>query len=82
MTARLWGIVTDSFWKILAPGLVVTLPLTALSFALAMVIAVAVALENGARGASLGSMAQAVLEYYFEFQQSTQRIESELTLLP
>ncbi len=44
MTARLWGIVTDSFWKILAPGLVVTLPLTALSFALAMVIAVAVAL--------------------------------------
>lgn len=34
----------DSFWDILLPGLIVTIPLTALSFALAMVIAVIVAL--------------------------------------
>lgn len=34
----------DSFWDILLPGLIVTIPLTALSFALAMVIAVVVAL--------------------------------------
>ena len=34
----------DSFWDILLPGLIVTIPLTVLSFALAMVIAVIVAL--------------------------------------
>lgn len=36
--------VIDSFWKILLPGLTVTIPLTAVSFALAMVISIAVAL--------------------------------------
>ena len=34
----------DSFWDILLPGLLVTIPLTAISFALALVIAVVVAL--------------------------------------
>ena len=34
----------DSFWVILLPGLLVTIPLTAISFALALVIAVIVAL--------------------------------------
>ena len=34
----------DSFWDILLPGLLVTIPLTAISFALALVIAVIVAL--------------------------------------
>ena len=44
-------------------------------------IAVAVALEKGARGASLGYMARDVLQYYFDFKESTQQTEQELTLL-
>ena len=44
MTERLWGILTDSFPKMLEYGIKVTIPLTVLSFALALVIAVAVAL--------------------------------------
>lgn len=44
MTERLWSILMDSFGKILVPGLVYTIPLTAISFALALVIAVVVAL--------------------------------------
>lgn len=41
---RLIGILADSFWKILLPGLTITIPLTAISFALALLIAVAAAL--------------------------------------
>lgn len=37
-------ILIDSFWKILLPGLKITIPLTAASFAIALVIAVVVAL--------------------------------------
>ena len=44
MSERLFTILTESFTKILIPGLTVTIPLTAISFALAMVIAVVVAL--------------------------------------
>ena len=44
MTERLLSILLDSFPKILLPGLTMTLPLTAVSFLLAMVIAVGVAL--------------------------------------
>lgn len=44
LNPRLIDIFIDSFPKILIPGLTATLPLTALSFALAMVIAVAAAL--------------------------------------
>ena len=44
MSERLITILTESFTKILIPGLTVTIPLTAISFALAMVIAVVVAL--------------------------------------
>ena len=44
MTDRLWNILIDSFPKILLPGLRMTIPLTVIAFALAMVIAVAVAL--------------------------------------
>ncbi len=40
----LWNLLTDSFWQILLPGLTMTIPLTAISFTLAMGIAVAVAL--------------------------------------
>ena len=43
------GVVTDSFFKILIPGITMTIPQTALSFALAMVIAVTVALVQYAR---------------------------------
>ncbi|MCI8605875.1 MAG: amino acid ABC transporter permease [Hungatella sp.] len=41
---RLYGILTDSFTKILIPGLTVTIPLTVISFSIAMVIAVVMAL--------------------------------------
>lgn len=44
MSERLWGILVDSLGKILLPGLTVTIPLTAISFTLALIIAVAVAL--------------------------------------
>lgn len=44
MNERLWGILVDSFPKLLSYGVRVTLPLTGLSFALALVIAVIVAL--------------------------------------
>lgn len=44
MNERLWGILKDSFTKILIPGLTVTIPLTALAFTFALVIAVIVAL--------------------------------------
>lgn len=41
---RLFSILIDSFWKILLPGIKMTIPLTAISFTLALVIAVIVAL--------------------------------------
>lgn len=44
LSERLIGILADSFWKILLPGLTMTIPLTVISFSLAMVIATAVAL--------------------------------------
>ena len=44
MSERLWGILVDSFPKLLGYGVRVTIPLTALSFALALLIAVIVAL--------------------------------------
>ncbi len=44
MTERLLELLLDSFWKILLPGLTMTIPLTAISFTLAMVIAVLTAM--------------------------------------
>lgn len=44
MNQRWVEIFIDSFWKILLPGLKITLPLTAVSFLFALVIAVVVAL--------------------------------------
>lgn len=41
---RLWGILVDSFPKILLPGLTMTIPLTVISFSIGMVIAVVTAL--------------------------------------
>ncbi len=49
ISERLAGILLDSFWKILLPGLTMTIPLTAAAFSLAMVIAAAVALVQFAR---------------------------------
>lgn len=44
MSERVMGILVDSFGKILLPGLLTTIPLTVISFSLAMVIAVVVAM--------------------------------------
>ena len=44
LNPEVWALLADSFWKILLPGLTMTIPLTAISFALAMMIAIAVAL--------------------------------------
>lgn len=44
ISTRLWDILADSFWKILLPGLTMTIPLTVIAFALALVIAVCMAL--------------------------------------
>ena len=49
MTERVWNIVVDSFPKILLPGLTMTIPLTVISFAISMVIAVAVAMVQFAK---------------------------------
>ena len=46
MSERLWGILTDSFTKILVPGLTMTLPLTAIAFFFAMILAVFMALVD------------------------------------
>ena len=44
MSERIIELVTDSFFNILIPGLTATIPLTVISFAFALVIAIAVAL--------------------------------------
>ena len=44
MSERLWGILTDSFPKLLGYGIRVTIPLTILSFALALAVALIIAL--------------------------------------
>lgn len=44
MNERLWGILVDSFPKLLEYGVKVTVPLTALSFALALVVSLIVAM--------------------------------------
>ena len=49
MSEKLIGILTDSFGKILLPGLTMTIPLTVISFSIGMVIAVACALVQFAK---------------------------------
>ncbi len=44
MNEHLWQIICDSFLKILIPGLVTTIPLTAISFFLALIIGIITAL--------------------------------------
>lgn len=58
MTERVWDILLDSFGKILVPGLVYTIPLTVISFILALVIAVTVALVQFANIRGLKSIAR------------------------
>lgn len=58
MDERLAGILTDSFLKILLPGLTVTVPLTVLSFSIAMVIAIILALVQFANIRVLKSLAR------------------------
>ena len=45
----LWNLLAGSFWQILLPGLTMTIPLTAVSFAVALIIAVVVALVQFAK---------------------------------
>lgn len=49
ISSRVWEILADSFWKILLPGLTMTIPLTVIAFSLALVIAVCMALVQFAR---------------------------------
>lgn len=44
MDGRLWGVIVDSFDKLLIPGLTVTIPLTLISFVVRLALAIAVAL--------------------------------------
>ena len=50
MSERLIGILLESFPKMLLPGLTMTIPLTAISFSLALVIAVIAAMIQVAKG--------------------------------
>lgn len=55
---ELWELLADSFGRILLPGLTMTIPLTAISFSLAMVIAIAVALVQFAHIRALRQIAR------------------------
>ena len=57
-TGRLWELFLDSCPKILLPGLTATIPLTIISFSLAMVIAVVVALVQFANVRGLKQIAR------------------------
>lgn len=58
MTERLWSILVESFPKILLPGLTMTIPLTAISFSIALVIAVITALVQIAKIPVLKTLAR------------------------
>lgn len=58
ISERLAGILLDSFWNILLPGLTVTIPLTILSFSLAMGIAIITALIQFAHIKVLAQLAR------------------------
>lgn len=58
MNERLIGIMSDSFFRILVPGLTVTIPLTILSFAFAMMLAVVLALVQFANIRGLRELAR------------------------
>ena len=58
MNERTWSVLMDSWPKILVPGLVATVPLAAISFALGLAIALVVALVQRARVPVLARLAR------------------------
>ena len=58
MDGRLWGVVVDSFDKLLIPGLTVTIPLTLISFVVGLALANAVALVRVAKVPVIQRIAQ------------------------
>ena len=66
MTERLAQILADSFFKILIPGITVTIPLTALSFSISLVISVAVALVQFAQVPVLTKLARLYIMSYMQ----------------
>lgn len=58
MNTGIWSLVVDSFWKILKPGLLMTIPLTLISFFFALIIATAVALIQIAKVPVLKTIAR------------------------
>lgn len=58
MGERLIEILLDSFWKILLPGLTMTIPLTAIAFTFALIIAVLAALVQYANVRGLKQLAR------------------------
>ncbi len=58
MNSGIWSLVVDSFWKILKPGLLRTIPLTLISFFFALVIATIVALIQIAKVPVLKTIAR------------------------
>ena len=58
MSGRLWTLFLESFPKILIPGLTVTIPLTVISFSLALILATAVALVQFANVPGLKQLAR------------------------
>ena len=57
-TSDILALLVDSFWKILLPGLKMTIPLTILSFAFALVIAIIVAMIQYAKVPILSQIAR------------------------
>lgn len=58
ISEQLWQLLADSFWKILLLGLTMTIPLTAISFAFALIIAVVAALVQFAHVKVLRQLAR------------------------
>ena len=58
MSEKIIALLLDSFWKILLPGLVKTIPLTLISFVLALIIATVTALVQFARVPVLTQLAR------------------------
>ncbi len=58
MSVELWELLSDSFFKILLPGLTMTIPLTILSFFFAMIIATVTALIQFANVRGLKQLAR------------------------
>ena len=58
MDGRLWGVIVDSFDKLLIPGLTVTIPLTLISFVVGLALAIAVALVRVAKVTVIQRIAQ------------------------